>query len=1467
MATDALPFHSLVCRWFGENFAAPTEPQRDGWPAIGNGRHTLIAAPTGMGKTLAAFLHAIDQLVRRGLSEGLADETVVLYISPLKALSNDVQRNLELPLAGINALLRADGRPPLAIRTMVRTGDTPASERARAIRRPPHIVVTTPESLYILLSSAGGRAMLRTVRTVIVDEIHAIVESKRGAHLALSLERLEALCPVSPQRIGLSATQRPIARVARFLVGAETAGGDPRACTIVDSGHRRALDLAVEVPASPLTAVLSGEVWGEIYDRLALLIREHHTTLVFVNTRRLAERLARHLSERLGEAQIAAHHGSLSREKRFDAEQRLKAGQLSALVATASLELGIDIGDVDLVCQIGSTKRIATFLQRVGRAGHRLAALPKGRIFPLSLDELVEVAATFWAVREGDLDQLVIPEAPLDVLAQQIVAEVANAEWACDGLFELVTRAYPYQGLSRRSFDEVVSMLADGFSTRRGRRGAYLHLDAVNNRLRGRRGARLAAVTSGGAIPDNADYTVIQDPQGIVVGSVNEDFAIESMQGDIFQLGNMSWRILKLEQGKLRVEDAQGLTPSVPFWLGEAPARSAELSRWVSRLRQEVSDKLLAATPELARFVSDSELSDPPLTLEMRPALGWLRQELGLGAAAAEQLVEYLSMGLVALRVMPTQETLVLERFFDESGGMQLVIHSPFGARLNRGWGLALRKRFCRSFNFELQAAATEDAIVLSLGHTHSFPLDDVFRFLSSATVESILVQAMLDAPVFTTRWRWTTNISLAVLRFRGGRKVPPQFQRMDAEDLVAVVFPDQLACLENIAGDREIPDHPLISQTITDCLHEAMDSKALVNLLAAIERGEKRLVSRDLRGPSPLAQEILTAKPYAFLDDAPLEERRTQAVLNRRLTTIQSAAELGRLDPAVIAQVCEQIWPTVRDADELHDALLTAAFLTEAEGSGAEGPTGADWMPWFEALIASRRATVLIQPAGLRLWVAAERLAELLQLFADAALTPIIDPAGRGAADTETVLRDVLRARMEVVGPITVGQLALRSGLAPDLVARALAALEAQGVVFRGQFLEGEGEEQWCDRGVLARIHRGTVDTLRREIQPVTRQQFMRFLLHWHRLDQDDPGQGSERLAAILLQLEGFEAAAAGWDSDILPRRLQHYSPFWLDELTLAGRFAWLRLSSPAAPDEKVRRGGPVRATPIAFVCRRNISAWRQLANPGQMGERLLSSRAEQVLGLLSTRGALFHDDLLQSTRALPVELEQALGELVFWGAVTADNVNGLRALLLPAGKRRARAARPGRRRRPEPPTSVASAGRWSALEAVAMEQGAATVDEASVEMGAWALLRRYGVIFRALLERESVHPTWRELHRCYRRLEARGEIRGGRFVDGFAGEQFALIEAVGPLRQIRRDAEADTLVVVGGCDPLNLVGIVVPGERVAALADNRVVYLDGLPVAACVSGELRLSADLDPSLRDRITRSLGRGRRSKLR
>lgn len=1509
-------FHPAVESWFADRFDAPTPAQADAWPAIKAGEHVLISAPTGSGKTLAAFMAAIDELVREGEQWGLPDETRIVYVSPLKALSNDIHRNLEGPLAGIRERLREHTVRDVDIRTWVRTGDTPQYERTQMRKRPPHIVVTTPESLYILLGSQSGRDMLATTRTVIVDEIHAVAGTKRGSHLAISLERLDALTGRRLTRVGLSATQKPIEDVARFLVGTKNIDADGRArCTIVDSGHVRERDLAIELPDSPLEAVMSNEVWTQLYDRLAQLIREHRTTVVFVNTRRLAERVCRHLSERLdkplvaggqrtadsakeGEASsafslsaghsppvtascVAAHHGSLAKHLRFDAEQRLKRGELKALVATASLELGIDIGDVDLVCQISSPRSINAFLQRVGRSGHAVGGKPKGRLFPLSRDDLVECAALLDAVRRGELDRLQIPENAIDVLAQQIVAESAARECSESELFDLVRAAYPYRSLTREAFDETVRMLAEGFATRRGRRGALVYHDAVNRKIRGRKGARLTAVTSGGAIPDTADYQVMLEPEGHLVGTVNEDFAVESLAGDVFQLGNASYRIIRVERSVVRVEDAHGEAPTIPFWLGEAPGRTDELSRAVSRLRSEVQASLEQRT-DVCSPSSESRITDPESLRHDSDPLSFLTP------AATGQLRAYLHSAHAALGCLPTQQTIVFERFFDEAGGMQLVIHSPFGSRINRAWGLALRKRFCRTFNFELQAAATEDTIVLSLTTAHSFELSDVARYLHPNSAREILIQALLAAPMFATRWRWDASIALALPRFRGGKKVPPALARMNAEDLLAAVFPDQVACGENIVGDIVVPDHPLVKQTVRDCLEEAMDIEGFERLLRGLASGEINVIARDLTEPSPLALEVLSARPYAYLDDAPLEERRTQAVASRRWMDPQSAADIGKLDPEAIARVRDEAWPDATSPDELHDALSWMTYLTSEEVARNER-----WPALLHELMKQRRVTRIVKDAptlsllrsagegssggragaALDLYIAAERLPMWLAVFPEATLDPAIEAPRADSYARDHALVEIVRGRLDALGPTTAASLAGTLGVPVEDIDAALLALEAEGTAMRGRFTESAAGEspEWCNRRLLARIHRYTVRRLRAEIEPVQARDFLRFLFDWQRVTHSSRMQGPDAVASILGQLEGFEAPAAAWESEILPLRIAEYDPAWLDEQCLAGRIVWTRLSSRTGDAE--RGASPVRSTPIVLLARRNVKSWTHFA--ASSAPTRVTSKAERIAEALQQHGASFFDEIVESTGLLPVQVEEALAELVAHGIVNSDSFGGLRTLLIPADRRRPSGH--ARRRRRAAIFSMQDAGRWTirrgALAGARQsdakdfasrgQSGPASygprTDPEAVEHLCRTLLDRWGVVFWKLLDREADWlPPWRELLLCLRRLEARGEIRGGRFVAGYSGEQFALPEAIGPLREARRQPHAGEYLSVSAADPLNLVGILTPGGRVPSLTGNRVLYCDGVPLALFVAGQVRFLQALDPETQWRAQNAL---------
>jgi ATP-dependent Lhr-like helicase len=1476
-------FHPAVRSWFDARFPqGPTPPQLAGWPAIRRRENTLIAAPTGSGKTLAAFLVCIDELYQRSLAQARygcdADRPFqldpgppamrgrrscsgapvsapegerppgveVLYVSPLKALAVDIQQNLRAPLDGIEARARAMGLPVPEIAVGLRNGDTPPSERASMLKRPPRILVTTPESLYLLLTSARGREILRPVRTVIVDEIHAMARDKRGSHLALSLERLEALCDDTPTRIGLSATQRPVELVAKLLVGAGSDRSDERGrprCTIVDEGHRRALDLECVLPGSELEAVSSGEQMGEILDRIAEDVGRHRTTLVFVNTRRMAERLAHQLAERLGEAEVAAHHGSLSKSRRTRVETALREGRLRALVATASLELGIDVGPVELVCQIGSPRSIATFLQRVGRSGHTRGGTPKGRLFPTTRDELVECAALLRAVRAGRLDRLLPPEAPLDILAQQIVAEVAAAPWKEDDLYRLACRAAPFEGLTRELFDEVVGLVSDGIETGRGRRAAYVHRDRIGGQLRSRRGARLAALTSGGAIPDVADYRVVADPDETFIGTVGEDFAIDSMPGDVFLLGSATWRIRRVENGKLRVVDAEGASPNIPFWAGEAPARTEELSDEVSALRADLE-------PMLARG-------------DEAEAGRWLEAEAGVGRDAADQITRYLAVSRAALGALPTRDRLVLERFFDDAGGMQLVVHSPRGGRLNRALCLGLRKKFCKSFNFELQAAANDDAMVLSLGPHHSFPLADVPHFLRREGLEATLVQAVLPTPLFTARWRWNLNRALAVLRFRGGKKNPPAIQRMESDDLMAAVFPQAAACQENVSGPIEIPDHPLVRQTLHDCLTDAMDAEGLAALIGRIETGELEIVCVDTTEPSPLAHEILNGRPFTYLDDAPLEERRTRAVRMRRGLPVEDR-DLTRLDAEAIAAIREQAAPAPRDPEELHDLLLGA-------GCWRARP---EWRRDFEALRATGRAIEYGTEAE-RFWAARERVAWARALHGEA--VPVVSPPRPEDApvDADEAIAHVLRGHLETTGPITARALAERLGVGTGHVEIGLARLESEGFVLRGRFDRPEdapaAPEQFCARRLLARIHAASQARLRASVEPVSARELIRFLCAWQHVAPGTGLEGAPGVARVVEQLQGFDLAAGAWESRVLAARVRDYRPEWLDAQCFSGAISWLRVAPPAVPcarpdpdagwgrvglvtaspragtrapepttGSRARRPASLSsATPLSLVLREDLRWLLQAHRPevppvdpaGAPPTRTGADLPARIVERLAASGALFHAELVATLDARPVEVEAALWELVARGRVGADGFQALRGLLGSRSRdRRARSASRARRglRRGLAAGALAGAeGRWSLIPARESVEDPDGLAEAIAEQ----LLARWGIVFRDVVARESLALPWREIVWAMRRLEARGAIRGGRFVSGFTGEQFALPEALETLDRIRRAPRDGTRVRICGCDPLNVVGILTPGERIPAIRSREVVLVDGLP------------------------------------
>jgi ATP-dependent Lhr-like helicase len=1426
--------HPVVREWFTAKFGTPTAPQELGWPRILAGRPTLISAPTGSGKTLAAFLICIDKLIRQAIDGSLAAATAVVYVSPLKALSNDVQKNLEQPLREIQQLALERGYLCAPIRTAVRTGDTLPAERRAMLKRPPHILVTTPESLYILLTAEKSRNNLCAVETVIVDEIHAVADDKRGAHLTLTLERLDALVcgenrlspgalimgrAHAPLRIGLSATQNPIELVASFLGGRR--GPEVQ---IVQVGQHRTLDLGIEVPGDELGSVATNAIWDDIYERMAELALQHRSTLVFVNTRAMTERLAFCLGERLGAENVAAHHGSLSRKLRFEAERKLKNGEIRLLVATASLELGIDIGTIDLVCQVNSPRAIAAAMQRVGRAGHWRGAIPKGRFFATTRDDLMESAALIRAMRAGVLDKLEIPHCPIDVLMQQIVAACAAEPWEEDALFEVLRRAHPYSQLTRKEYDEILCLLAEGIEASRGRYGSYLLRDRVNGRMQSRRGARTIAVSNGGTIPDTALYAVIVMPEGVQIATLDEDFAIDSSAGDVILLGNTSWRIQRVESaGRVLVEDAHGQPPNVPFWRGEAPQRTLELSRFVSILRQEIS----ARTGEvLPGYISQSN----PQVAE---TVAWLKQECCVDDAGAEQMIGYIAAGRAVLGAVPALDTIIAERFFDEGGGMQLILHAPFGGRINKAWGLALRKRFCRGFNFELQAAATDNGLNISLAEQHSFPLSDVFDFLTEQTVTELLEQASLDSPIFRARWRWDAGRSLQLLRFYNGKRIAPQVQRTRSDDLLASVFPQVAACQENIEGDIQIPEHPLIKEVMKDVLTEAMDLQGLIGLLAGIRTGAIRCLAVDSATPSAFAHELLNANPYAFLDDAPLEERRARAVSLRGMVPEKLLGEAGRLDPGAIAELRDECRPDVRDEHEMHD-LLCSLIVVPVEIQSFAGAL--DWPLFFERLAAQGRATVA-EHGGQHYLVAAERAQHLRLLWPGVAFERTIPcPLEANPLVLGDVVRKTAQGWMALLGPVTSRTLGARLGIPPAVIWAAMLVMEMQGTILRGVF-EGSSQVaqdedvEWCERRLLQRIHKRTLAGLRKQIEPVTPAIYLQWLMRWQRVSPRAQLSGEAGVLEALRLLEGFEAPAIEWERTLLPQRVAGYDPRWLDTLCMEGVVGWGRISPHpafASHDEFVapKRVVPTSMAPVTFFVREE-ALWMdrclaERAIPEPALQACLSGLAWQARAHLSQYGAVFAGDLVRGLGAPAEQVDRALWELVAAGLVTADGFDSLRVLIDPRRK-----AVPSVRR------TRSTAGRWGLLNpaAGAIETVGAQAErrEAELESACWMLLRRYGVVFRDLLERETTIPRWRELLGMFRRLEARGSVRGGRFVNGFGGEQFAVPEAVAGLRETRLKGNAAEAITVAAADPLNLAGIVVPGERPAAVPGKTITFLGG--------------------------------------
>jgi ATP-dependent Lhr-like helicase len=1432
-------FHPIVQKWFDHKFGRPTPPQEQVWPRVAANESVLLAAPTGSGKTMAAFLVCIDRLVRQAVTGTLENSVQIVYVSPLRALSNDIQRNLEVPLEEIRAVAAEMGIDLPEIRAFVRTGDSSSADRAKILRNPPHILVTTPESLYLLVTSDKGRGILQSSTTVIVDEIHALARDKRGTHLVLSLERLDQLCGRRLQRIGLSATQRPLDQIANFLVGAQV-DGQPRPCSIIDVGMMRDLDLGLITSPSDLTPVCSHDQWDEIYNLLVDQIQTHKSTVVFVNTRKLAERVTFRLTELLGESMVACHHGSLAKNTRHDAEQRLKRGELKAIVATASLELGIDIGFIESVCQIGSPRNIAAFLQRVGRSGHSLGLTPKGRLFPLTQDELIECMALIRAVRLGSLDTIIIPEAPADILIQQVIAAAASRQWHDQELFEVLKGAWPYRSLTRDQFDELLGIAAEGVAKNK-KNGAYVYWDRINGTIKPRRSARIAALTSGGAIPDLAEYRVVT-ADGTFIGTLDEEFSIESSPGDVFLLGNNSWMIEYVRGGQVVVHDAGGSPPSVPFWQGEGLGRSFELSAEVSQLREEIASRI-----DSTAFEHKAERGEVILAEDEKRALveanRWLSEAVNASSHQATQASRFIAAQLAATGVIPSAKQIVFERFFDETGGMQLVVHAPFGMRITKAWGLAMRKRYCRRFDFELQATANDNGFVLAMGPQDGFQLESMFQMINSGNARPLLQQALLQIPLFPVRWRWNLGRSLGMLRMNGGKKVPPHLQRFRAEDLLTAVFPQSTQCVEHIQGDIEFPSHPLIQQTLKDCLTEALDIDRFEGVLRGIESGEIKLAACDTREPSPFSYGLINAGPYAFLDDAPLEERRARAVQTRRSLTIETVRDLAMLDGQAIAVVREECRPTIRDPDELHDVLMQLGRLTASEFSEYESV--------FAALQQAGRAFRFAGINGQEIWAATERWPLLHAAYAGALHLPEVELPERLRAevDPSAAAQELLKGRLEIIGPRTAAHLSEDLDLSQAVVEANLPVLESIGVAISGKFTPGADTIEWCDRRILSRIHRLTIEGLRQKIKPVEVSVFYRFLIHHQRVALDRRAESSEGLLDVIHQLQGLEVPIGAWENELLAIRTKNYQESVLDQLCYAGKVAWGRLRPVRDPHHNpLALATPERRTILhKSICMGLfVRSDRGFINdqPELKAEEFQGGReALRLVETLKDCGALFYDDLVKRSKLLRSQVEEGLRELVGRGWVVSDGFDGLRQL--------ARAPTAGSSREM---SRFSPSGRWTLVEG-AIEQ---PDFEEQVRFWAWQLLQRYGVVFRDLLQREDFAPLWGVLSRFYRRLEAQGQVRGGRFVAGVSGEQFALPEAVDQLRTLRDQPEDSTWFVISAVDPLNLVGIITKDERVAAVRRNKIVIRGGKLFATYIEGELKFTEEVDPSFAEVVRRAV---------
>ena len=1462
-------FHPAVQRWFAGRFGTPSRVQELGWPVIGEaqkgaGHDVLLCAPTGSGKTLAAFMWAINRLVVEAEHGALPDQISVLYVSPLKALANDIRINLEDPLAGVRSVADQSGLDLATIRAGLRTGDTPAGERAAMLRRPPHILVTTPESLFILLTSPRFRQKLRAVRYVIVDELHAIAGNKRGAHLMLTLERLEHLVRRGdlprPARIGLSATLNPIETLAAFLAGAEVADDgtrNVRPIRIVRADDDpRQLDLRVIAPGPELGSLATHQHWEAMYDALAALIREHRTTLVFTLSRRWAERIALALQKRVGPDAVMAHHGSLARIERLQAEQRLKRGELKAIVATSSLELGIDVGAVDLVCQVDSPKSIAAAVQRIGRSGHHLGGTPKGRFFALTIDDLLECAAAVRAARHGHLDEVEIPAGCLDVAAQQIIALATDQEEISETeLLNMLRSVQNFAGLEPPALQQLILEMSAQLPERIQGANPKIFYDQVNRRVRARRGARLAAITSGGTIPESGNLDVVIASESRKIGDVEEDFAQESSRGDIFSLGSMPWRVLGISKNRFLVEPAPGMAPSLPFWQTEAAGRSPALSTELCDLRREI-----------AAFIANSGDDDG--------ASSWLESECALEPEAAKQAVAYIRRGLAALNALPDENTLVVERFFDGLGGTQIVIHSPWGIRLNRGFGLALRKRLCQSFDFEIQASAIDDAILLALNSRHSFPLEHILEMVNSQNVREVLEQALLDAPMFEVRFRHVATRALSIMRSGRGSKVPAWIQRLRSQELITALFPQRNACLDNRPPAVILPDHFIVNETMRECLEETADISRLEALLRGLNDGSIRPVMVDSIAPSVFAHRVLLAWDYSFLDDGERANRRSRTVtMNRAMAEdvfrSENLAEL--LSAEAVEQVTQEIRgratsTQARNCDELYELIRTHGWISCDE---IKERTAADGAAMLAALESDGRVcrVRLGHHDSPEVAIATEDLALFSTVYPDSLPPPGWDEGAEVDRFTSSDERsghssgvqEIVRRALVTSGPTLAVDLAQRLRLPADDILPALMALEAGGSIFRGHFTtvrSGNGGSseaqaagvQWCDRHVLERIHRQTLNLLRSAVEPCNDAEFVAFRLKWNRIGDAHQGAGVDGVRRTLEQMSGLAFAPDLWERVILPARVADYRAEHLDLLCMSGEFAWV--AAPFHDESDVNREFPAT---VAFLPRRARCYWPPSEMPAD-------SRAQMVAEVLSHFGAQHLDQIAERANLSERDTLTALWRLAAAGMVSNDSFAPLRLLAVEPDAARLISNRPSQR---EPSRRDAAlrarlqsslSGRWSIVAQLKPGATPAKVAETHDAHGpdiareiALILLRRHGILAREMMALEQFEISWQQILFALRRLEYAGIIRRGWFVRALSGEQYAMPEALEMLRSDRQTKETGQPTVISAVDPANPFGVLLPGCGVAREPGNLLVVQHGRVIVSLAGRALTSPATLD--------------------